>query len=80
MVLGVGGQAVEPRQLDGRVRVLSALCGLVFPPTPPAPRYPSLRSGGGPGEVRSHSRSALGSKCVLLSLLGSLGSTWREMG
>lgn len=49
MVLGVGGKAVEPRQLDGRARVLSALCGLVFPPPHPAPRYPSLRSGGGPG-------------------------------
>ena len=47
VVLGAGGKAVEPRQLDGRARVLSALCGLVSPP--PAPRYPSLRSGAGRG-------------------------------
>lgn len=80
MVLGVGGQAAEPRQLYGRAWVLLAMCGLVFPPTPPAPRYPSLRSGGRPGAAgqKHSSRSAVGSKCVLLSRLGSLGSTWRE--
>lgn len=49
MVLGVGGKAVEPRQLDGRAWVLSALCGLVFPPPTPPPGTPPLDQGAGRG-------------------------------
>lgn len=68
MVLGVGGQAVEP----------SWMGELGCPLTPPTPRYPSLRSGGGPGAGGGSTAAGLlwvlsVCSCLAWVLWGALG-------